>query len=99
MGLDNILYTSQPVQYKKLSSALENLFRGSFKNGDNITFYEVCDPTAEQFDIEPPHWEGRSCGFQTKHLSKRAESLLSSVLYERLSNNIADEGVDNHESN
>ena len=72
--------------------------RRSFKNGDNITFYEVCDPTAEQFDIEPPHWEGRSCGFQTKHPSKRAESLLSSVLYERLSNNIEDEVVDNHVS-
>ena len=38
MGLDNILYTRQPVQDKKLSSALENLCGGSFMTDHNNSF-------------------------------------------------------------
>ena len=65
---------------------------------DNITFHEVCDPTAEQFDINIPHHKGKSCGFQTKEPSKRTKSLIARVRYTRLFNNIADEVVDNHVS-
>ena len=38
MGLDNILYTRQPVQDKKLSSVLENLCGGSFMTDHSNSF-------------------------------------------------------------
>ena len=65
--------------------------RRSFKCGDNITFQEVCDPTSEQFDIDIPHWEGKSCGFQTKEPSKRTKALIVRVKHIRAFKKIEDE--------
>ena len=68
---------------------------------DNITFHEVCDPTAEQFDINIPHHKGKSCGFQTKEPSKRTKSLIARVKYIRVMKNIEVhvwESVDNRET-